>query len=106
MYSLITDPDGISQNKSIEVTAQGESLEGLMVAWLNELIFRFDTYGFIARRIEIHAVDSRLVTATLRGEEFDPDRHSGKVLIKAATYHKLKVDRKGDHWEAEVIFDI
>jgi len=27
-------------------------------------------------------------------------------LIKAATYHRLKIERKEDHWEADVIFDI
>jgi len=27
-------------------------------------------------------------------------------LIKAATYHKLKIERKEGLWEADVIFDI
>ncbi|RME12242.1 MAG: archease, partial [Aquificota bacterium] len=29
-----------------------------------------------------------------------------KLVIKAATYHDLRVEREGDLWVAEVIFDI
>ena len=106
MYSLMTDLNGILEKKSIEVTAEGRSLEGLLVAWLNELIFQFDTYGMTAKSIAITAWEDYRITATLSGEEFDPERHEQKLLIKAATYHRLKVEKRGDHWEAEVIFDI
>jgi SHS2 domain-containing protein len=44
--------------------------------------------------------------ASVSGEEFDPERHEGRLLIKAATYHRLKIERKGDRWETEIIFDI
>jgi len=106
MYSLITDVKNIQEKKTLEISAQGSSLEGLLVSFLNELIFHFDTYGFIGKRITILTLDTNSITATISGEEFDLDRHKGKLLIKAATYHRLKVHRKADHWEAEVIFDI
>lgn len=114
MYSLITDSQDIQEKKSLEISAQGSSLEGLLVSFLNELIFRFDTYGFIGKNIRIADFQADGLTggqayelnAVLTGEEFDPDRHNGKLLIKAATYHKLNVHREKDHWEAEVIFDI
>ena len=106
MYSLITDLDNVSPKKSIEIQASGNSLEGLLVAWLNELIFHFDTYGFIGRDIHIQKLANTLIMSTLDGEDFDPERHGRGLLIKAATYHKLKIERKEDHWEADVIFDI
>ena len=81
-------------------------LEGLLVAWLNELIFHFDTYGFLGKDIHINELRDTLITATVKGEAFDPERHGRGLLIKAATYHKLKIERKEDHWEADVIFDI
>ena len=114
MYSLITDLKDIQEKKTLEISAQGSSLEGLLVSFLNELIFHFDTYGFIGKSISIkgwQAGESESgkaysLEAKLTGEEFDSVRHEGKLLIKAATYHRLKVDSKADHWEAEVIFDI
>ena len=106
MYSLITDPENITPQKSIEITAAGESLEGLLVSWLNELIFHFDAYGFIGREIRIRELHDTQLKARVTGEDFAPERHGGGLLIKAATYHKLKIERKEGHWEADVIFDI
>ncbi|MCX5719343.1 MAG: archease, partial [Nitrospirae bacterium] len=40
------------------------------------------------------------------GEDFDPERHESKLLIKAATYHKLRIENVGNMWEVDVIFDI
>ena len=106
MYSLITDPESVVPKKSIEIKTDGDSLEGLLVAWLNELIFQFDTYGFIGKDIRIHKLNNTLIMSTIDGEDFLPERHGRGLLIKAATYHKLKIERKEDHWEADVIFDI
>jgi SHS2 domain-containing protein len=106
MYSLITDPGNVSLRKSIEIKTEGSSLEGLLVSWLNELIFHFDTYGFIGRIIHIHELHDTLIRATVTGEDFDPEKHGSGLLIKAATYHKLKIEHKEGHWEADVIFDI
>jgi SHS2 domain-containing protein len=106
MYSLITDPGSVSLRKSIEIETKGSSLEGLLVSWLNELIFHFDTYGFIGRIIHIHELHDTLIRDTVTGEDFDPEKHGSGLLIKAATYHKLKIEQKEGHWEADVIFDI
>ena len=106
MYSLITDMKDIAETAQISVTARSETLEGLFVAWLNELIFQFDTYGFVGKRISITGLTDTDVSATLSGEEFDPGRHEQRLLIKAATYHRLMLEKSGDHWVAEVIFDI
>jgi len=106
MYSLITDLTDIQEKKTIAISRQGCSWEGLLVSFLNELVFHFDTYGFIGKSLAVTALDMNNVTANISGEEFNPDRHKGKLLIKAATYHKLKMEKKGDRWEAEVIFDI
>jgi SHS2 domain-containing protein len=114
MFSLITDLDSIEEEKTTDVTVESDSLDGLLVSWLNELIFHFDTYGFIGKKItDFHLVGGGLsdaqtyiLKASVAGEEFDPQRHEGKLLIKAATYHKLAVEKIHGIWEIHVIFDI
>ena len=106
MYSLITDPGSIVPGKSIEIKAEGASLEGLLVSWLNELVFQFDAHGFIGSDIHIQKLNNTFIISTIDGEDFVPERHGRGLLIKAATYHRLKIERKEDHWEADVIFDI
>ena len=106
MYNLITNLDGIAENKTIDVSVESLSMEGLFVSWLNELIFHFDAYGFVGKKIDIKYFSGNKIIATITGEEFDPERHDRKLLIKAATYHKLRIEKGDETWEAEVIFDI
>jgi SHS2 domain-containing protein len=106
MYSLITDLKGVKERKTINISSESNSLEGLLVSWLNELIFHFDAYNFIGKDIVILEMSDRKLKANVKGEEFDAERHERKLLIKAATYHRLKVEKVRDGWEAEVIFDI
>jgi SHS2 domain-containing protein len=106
MYSLITNLPSIKEKKNISVSVVSHSLDGLLVSWLNELIFHFDAYGFIGKKIDIKEFSGGKISATVTGEEFDADRHEGKLLIKAATYHKLRIEKIDDSWEIDVIFDI
>ncbi len=118
MYSLITNPDAIKEKKTIDVTVESHSLDGLLVSWLNELIFHFDAYGFIGKKITITEITPSLtlpprggggackIKASVSGEDFDPERHERRLLIKAATYHMLRIEKAGDMWEVDVVFDI
>ncbi len=112
MYSLITNPEDIKEADNIVVEVEGHSTEGLLVAWLNELIFRFDAYGFTGKRIELLALktamqdDKPYIKAKVYGEEFDIGRHEKGLLLKAATYHKLKIEKIDGIWQADVVFDI
>ncbi len=106
LYSLITDLSRVKPEKSININVYSESLDGLFVSWLNEIIFQFDTYGFIGREIEIESLNENRIEAKLKGEDFDPDRHEKGLLLKAATYHNLKIEKRNGVWTAEVIFDI
>lgn len=106
MYNLITDTGAVERKRDLDVEVKSHSLEGLLVSWLNELIFQFDTYGFIGRDINIREFSEDEIKATLRGEDFDDSRHEKRLLIKAATYHQLKIERVGAEWKAKIIFDI
>jgi SHS2 domain-containing protein len=106
MYSLMTSLDAVAAEKTIDVSVESQSPDGLLVSWLNELIFHFDTYGFIGKKIYINEFSETRISANIAGEEFDPERHEGKLLIKAATYHQLRIEKKDERWEIRVIFDI
>ncbi len=106
MYSLITDISGVDELESVEFELSRDSPEGVLAAYLNELIFRFDTYGFIGRRVEVSDLSGSIIRVIVHGEEFDPDRHERRLLIKAATYHNIKIERADSVWEVEVVFDI
>lgn len=121
MYSLITDLEMVKEERVLDVSVESDSMEGLLVSWLNELVFHFDAYGFIGKRISITeltpssppggggqpaGLQTYRIKGSITGEDFNPERHERRLLIKAATYHRLKVEKKNGEWEIDVIFDI
>jgi SHS2 domain-containing protein len=90
--------------KKIDVTAP--SLDSLLVRWLNELLYIFDTEGLLFRRYDIDHLDTFSLKATAMGEQVDPIRHVTKTEIKAVTYHQLYVRKKNGQWECRVILDL
>jgi SHS2 domain-containing protein len=105
LFSLIAELDDVKEvsHRDIEVTASDE--ESLLVAWLNELVYRFDTEGIIFKRFDISQLSSTHLKARGYGEKIDTSRHRLKTEVKAATYHMLKVE-KSDGFRVQVIFDI
>ncbi len=106
MFSLITDMSHVEARQQRDIEVKADSLEGLLVRYLNELVFQFDTYSFIGKSIEIREFEDSFLRASVSGEEFDLKRHDQRLLIKAATYHNLRFVKVNDRWEAEVMFDI
>jgi SHS2 domain-containing protein len=106
MYSLITDLEKIGDEQHIEIEIRSDSPERLLVNYLNELIFHFDAYGFTGKRIEIKEASADTIRATIHGEHFDPSVHESRLLLKAATYHNIKIGHGSEGWLIEVIFDI
>jgi SHS2 domain-containing protein len=106
MYSLITDPAAVREERHMALDIESHSLEGLLVSWLNELIFHFDTYGFVGKTVRIATLRDNKMSARVSGEEFDAERHEKRLLIKAATYHQLSIERKEGRWVTDIIFDI
>lgn len=105
LFSLITDLEDVEEvlHRDAELTAADE--ESLLVEWLNELIYQFDTEGILLKRFDIIQLDSTRLKARGYGEKVDKSRHKLKTEVKAATYHMLKVDR-GKGCKVQVLFDI
>jgi SHS2 domain-containing protein len=106
LYSLVTDIEKLGDEKTIDIDIKSDSPERLLVNYLNELIFHFDTYGFIGKRIEVKDHSAEKIRAIVYGEYFDSSLHESRLLLKAATYHKIKIEQGSEGWLIEVIFDI
>jgi SHS2 domain-containing protein len=105
LFSLITELDDVNDvlYRDVDLTAPDE--ESLLVGWLNELIYLFDTENILFRRADITRLNSTRLKARSYGEKVDSSRHKLKTGVKAATYHMLKVD-KTNGCRVQVLFDI
>ena len=105
LFSLITELDDVEEilHRDIELVAPDE--ESLLVEWLNELIFLFDTENIVFKSFDVIKLNNTQLKARSYGEKVDSSKHRLKTGVKAATYHMLKVD-KGDGYRVQVLFDI
>ena len=106
MFDLMVDLSKVKPTKTAKVSLKDDSLEDLLVTWLNELIFRADASGMFFSRFEVHSVTDKSLEATVKGEPYDEKVHSTREVVKAATYHQLEVTRSNTGWIAQVIFDV
>lgn len=83
---------------------EGESLERLLFVFLDEVLFLFQTEGFVALSATVELLGERRLRAHLRGEGYDALRHGHVHEIKAVTYHDLAVSRAPP--EVRLVVDI
>ncbi|MBI4838113.1 MAG: archease [Nitrospirae bacterium] len=105
MSGLITDTAQIMETEKKQITVEADNYESLFVRWLNELVFLFDAHGFIGKQFSVN-LKGNAVEAEVLGGYFDPEVQEQRLLIKAATYHRLFLKKNDSGWLAEVIFDI
>ena len=103
LFSLITDPDTIKARFTRHITINDD--EELLVVFLNELLYLWDTEKFIPRIFSVVVEGGRL-EADITGEIFDPGKHSVYKEVKAVTYHKFTIQQEGDLLKATIFLDI
>lgn len=106
MFEIIAPENDFSPERKMNISVQGANSEELLVNWLSELNFLLQAEGFALAKIESLEFKKNMLKAVVSGEEFDPERHSIEVEIKAVTYHMLEVKKTQKGWTARVIFDI
>lgn len=105
MMSFLIDLASVRLVQQRTVDADADDREGLLIAWLNELLVLLNADGFVPGRFTVrHLTDTRL-RADVAGEPVDPTRHRFHLDVKAATYHTLEIKQDG-LWQARVIFDV
>jgi len=103
-FWLLTDPNLITPTREIEISLQSSNVRELLVDWLNELLFYFETEGLVFSQFDVR-ISGASLKASAKGEEFKADKHPIKTQIKATTYHNLEVWSNGQA-SVQVYFDV
>ena len=105
-FSVVVEPSRPrGGTHEMELRLSADRLDHLLVDWLNELLYLFDTKQLLLDSIRVAVRGTRLV-ATARSRPADDGRDRMLHEVKAITYHGLRVERTSDGWLAEVILDI
>jgi len=106
MFDLIADLEGIKASAEEAVNVGAVSREELLIAWLDELLYRFCTKDVIYSKFEISELSDNSLKARIWGRPVGANRNRLKTEIKAATYSGLNIKKSEGGYSAEIIFDV
>jgi SHS2 domain-containing protein len=106
MCSISMELDDVRPRLEYPLAASGEDYESLLVNWLSEILYWTDGRQLALCEFRVQHIETGVVSGVARGEPRDPERHPARVIVKAVTYHQLKVVEDAYGWMAEVYLDI
>lgn len=109
MYGIMTELETVDPIQEENIEATGHDLESLLFNFLDECLFIFSVEPFLcACQVKITDFNEEefSIKATLRGEQFNLDKHPQGTEVKAITYSNLQIHHKPDDMEIYIIVDI
>ncbi|HXK04628.1 MAG TPA: archease [Verrucomicrobiae bacterium] len=106
LLSIACDLSAVQPANRYRLWVSSGDRESLLVDWLNEVLYWFDGKRIALESFQIDHLDETSLIATALGEPRDPVRHPAKLIVKAATYHQLRIEERDGCWMAEVYLDV
>lgn len=89
-----------------EMEVEGEEDEDILVGFLSELLFLFDTEHFIPTGFSGSKTSPGSFSTRAKGLIIPPDEYEFYAEIKAVTYEEMDVHKDAGGWKTRVIFDV
>ncbi len=107
MFEVMIDTNQIEKRVEEKIFVEGHDLESLMFDWLNELLYVVDSknLAFVEFDVSVDEKNYKL-EAVCKGEEISHEKHQTRTVVKAATYHHMKIWKEDNIWKAQVVLDI
>jgi SHS2 domain-containing protein len=106
MFDILADLEGLKGEITQDFELTAANHEELLIAWLDELLYNFYTKNIIFYKFDVTELSEDVVRAKAFGRSVSENRNRLKTEIKAATYYNLKIIKKDDYYEVDIIFDV
>jgi len=107
IIGVVPAPDAMFEKTQKEIEVSGIDTEELVVSWLNELLFYFETEGSVFESFRFIELRDNKLHALVEGKRFEPGSYDVEHAIKAVTYGGLEVKHaESGQWCTRIIFDI
>ena len=116
MFSIEYNTSTVGFEREVSITATSDDLEGLLVAWLSELLFVHDAHGFVPGDFMVVELGEppvkrfgqtgMQVRGTARGREIGDWFEQTGPQVKAVTLHGLEIIQRRSKFQATVFLDV
>ncbi len=106
LFDVMTDVEKIEIKEQLPLEVEGMDRDDLLVNWMRELLYLYQGSGYMLKEFRIQDVKDTVVKAEVCGEKIDPDRHEIRKEISAVAYNQGRMQKTGNQWTAQLIFEI
>ncbi|TMA12955.1 MAG: archease [Deltaproteobacteria bacterium] len=106
LFDLMTDVEKVQIGDRLPLEVEGVDRDDLMVNWMRELLYLYQGSGYLLKEFKVREAKDNYVRAEVSGEKFDPDRHEIQREIRSVAYHQSRMEKTGEQWTAQVLFEI
>lgn len=109
LFKSMSDIAKIDPKISRNFELQSEQLDLLLFDFLDELLFYKDSERLLFSEFDVKVNEDSgewKLSALIKGEKADPDRHKVTIDVKAITMHMFEVKKTKSGYEARVVIDI
>jgi SHS2 domain-containing protein len=110
LFDTMCDLKSISSKLAENVQVDGADELELVYNWLEALLLKFELEGKVYCGFEVivakNSSGGLRINAKAHGEAYSRETHRSKVEVKAVTYHRMEVLRKGKMTILRFILDL
>ena len=104
MFQTMYGSCAVTPSLERQISLSADDPEMLLVDFLSELLYLSEVEDLVICAASV-SLGGTTLTATVRGEPFDPARHQGRE-IKGISFSNLQIHKKDGEYVLEIIFDV
>ncbi|MBI3840917.1 MAG: archease [Thaumarchaeota archaeon] len=107
LTDTMVDPTTLRATVTKELSLSADDSDRLLYDFLTELIIMKDVDSLLFGQFSVDVKsDGKSMTAEIKGEPIDRERHGLRNDVKAVTMHMFGIARDGPAWKATIVLDI
>jgi len=110
VYEVITDTSRIRPTRRVDLDVEGVDLENLLYRWVEEALTYTDAEGLVFGKFTVCRItrgeEGYRITSSAWGEEFNPEIHEPRTIVKAMTYAQMEIRKEAGCWVLRFVVDI
>jgi len=107
MFEVMINTKQVKPKIKKKLAVNGTDLQSLLFNWLNKLLVYVDAENLAFSEFNVKIDEKKLkLKAVCSGEKIDRERHETRTVVKAATYHGMRIKKNKGIFSAQVILDI
>ena len=114
LMETMTDTKKVLEKAKKRINIQSEDLKSLLYDFIEKIIVLHESENLLFSFFDVHHIKKiqygYSLTATLKGEKFNPKKHIRKSVVKAVTYFGMEIEeinsKQGKEWKVKLTLDL